>query len=85
VEEAFRGHQIMGPRIVRFEWQGAGSGRVLVRDFPMEGMPPEVREKFTGRLAEMLRSAQGAHPVDGTVQVEIADLATGRVMETVRP
>jgi len=85
VEQAFRTHPIMGPRIVRFEWTTPGAGRVLVQDFPMEGMPPAVREKFTGRLADELRSAAGAHPVDGAVRVEIADLATGTVMVTVAP
>jgi tetratricopeptide (TPR) repeat protein len=85
VEEAFRTHPIMGPRIVRFEWTAPGTGRVLVQNFPMEGMPPAVREKFTGRLANELRSAAGAHPVDGPVRVEIADLATGTVMATVAP
>jgi len=85
VEQAFRTHPIMGPRIVRFEWTTPGAGRVLVQDFPMEGMPPAVREKFTGRLADELRSAAGAHPVDGAIRVEIADLATGTVMVTVAP
>src|SRR6266566_1286395 len=85
VERAFRTHPIMGPRIVRFEWTTPGAGRVLVQNFPMEGMPPAVREKFIGRLADELRSAAGAHPVDGAVRVEIADLATGTVMVTVAP
>ncbi len=85
VEQAFRTHPIMGPRIVRFEWTTPGAGRVLVQNFPMEGMPPAVREKFTGRLADELRSAAGAHPVDGAIRVEIADLATGTVMVTVAP
>jgi cytochrome c-type biogenesis protein CcmH/NrfG len=85
VEEAFRAHPIMGPRIVRFEWGAPASGRVLVRNFPMAGMPPEVREKFTGRLAEQLRTAQAAHPVEGPVRIEIADAADGSVMATVTP
>ena len=85
VEEAFRAHPIMGPRIVRFEWGAPASGRVLVRNFPMAGMPPEVREKFTGRLAEQLRTVEAAHPVEGPVRVEIADAADGSVMATVTP
>jgi len=85
VEEAFRTHPIMGPRIVRFEWGAPASGRVLVRNFPMAGMPPEVREKFTGRLAEQLRTAEAAHPVEGPVRVEIADATDGSVMATVTP
>jgi tetratricopeptide (TPR) repeat protein len=86
VEEAFRAHPIMGPRIVRFDWTAPGAGRVLMRDFPMEGMPPAVREKFAARLAEAMRSAQSTHRVEGgEVRVEIADVVTGRVMATVGP
>ena len=85
VEDAFRAHPIMGPRIVRFAWSGPAAGRVLVRNFPMEGMPPAVREKFAARLGETLRTAQTTHGVDGPVRMEIADATTGTVMATVSP
>jgi len=85
VEESFRGHPIMGPRIVRFDWTSPSSGRVLVQNFPMDGMPAAVREKFTTHLAEMLRTAAGAHPTTGPIQMEIADAASGAVMATVAP
>ena len=85
VEKAFRGHQIMGPRIVRFEWSAPGAGRVLVQNFPMAGMPDEVKQKFTGRLADVLREAAKANPPGGTVKVDIADAGSGEVMATVVP
>ena len=85
VEESFRGHPIMGPRIVRFDWTSPTSGRVVVQNFPMDGMPAAVREKFTTHLAEMLRTAAGAHPTTGPVQMEVADAASGTVMATVAP
>jgi cytochrome c-type biogenesis protein CcmH/NrfG len=85
VEAAFRAHPILGPRIVRFEWGGPGAGRVLVQNFPMEGMPPAVREKFTTRLGQEMRTAEGSHPVEGPVRMEIADAASGAVMATVTP
>jgi hypothetical protein len=85
VEEAFRASPIMGSRVVRFEWTSPGSGRVLVREFPMEAMPPAVREKFTGRLQDQLRTARDAHPVDGAVRMEIADAGSGKVMATLSP
>ena len=84
-EEAFRGHPIMGPRIVRFEWSAPGSGRVLVANFPMQTMPDAVRTKFTTRLTEQLRAIASAHPVDGAVRVDIADASSGAVMATVAP
>src|SRR5436305_964352 len=85
VERAFRSHPIVGPKIVRFEWSGPAAGRVLVENFPMEAMPPAVREKFTTHMGEELRSAQSANHVDGPVRVEIADASSGTVMATVTP
>jgi len=85
VEKAFRGHQIMGPRIVRFEWTAPGTGRVLVQNFPMAGMPDEVKTKFTGRLADYLRDAAKAHPPGGDIKMDIADAGSGDVMATVVP
>jgi len=85
VEQGLRAHPILGPRIVRVEWTGAGDGRVVVQNFPMAGMPPAVRDKFTGRLADQLRQAQAANPVSGTVRLEIADASSGAVMATVTP
>lgn len=84
VEESFRAHPIMGPRIARFAWSAAGSGRVIVENFPMAAMPPAVREKFLSRLTDNLRAARQSHQVDGPVQMEIAD-ASGSVMATVVP
>jgi tetratricopeptide (TPR) repeat protein len=85
IEDALRAHPIMGPRIARFEWPGAGTGRVLVNNFPMAAMPDEVREKFLGRLGQELRTASGAHPVQGPVSLEIADASSGNVMATAKP
>jgi tetratricopeptide (TPR) repeat protein len=85
VETAFRSSPILGERIVRFEWSAPGSGRTVVRNFPMEAMPADVREKFTKRLAQEVRSAQGAHPVEGPVRLELADETSGKVMATVSP
>jgi hypothetical protein len=85
VEKAFRGHQIMGPRIVRFEWTAPGTGRVLVQNFPMAGMPDEVKTKFTGRLADYLRDAAKAHPPGGDIKIDIADAGSGDVHGDGRP
>jgi cytochrome c-type biogenesis protein CcmH/NrfG len=85
VEKGLRDHPILGPRIIRVEWTGAGDGRVVVQNFPMAGMPPAVRDKFTGRLADQLRQAQAANPVTGTVRLQIADASSGDVMATVTP
>ena len=83
VEEAFRGHTIMGPKIVRFQWSSPTTGRVMLQNFPMAAMPPEVREKFTTRLTETLRSTADANGVTGPARVELADVSSGSVMATI--
>lgn len=83
VEESLRGHPIMGPKIVRIEWSGPAAGRVVLQNFPMAGMPPEVRDKFATRLTDTLRSAADANGVSGPARLELADVSTGAVMATV--
>ena len=85
VEKRLREAPIMGERIVRVDWEGPGSARVMVQSFPMDGMPDEVRKKFTERLTLELRSAVKANQPGGDVKLEIADAAAGRVMATVTP
>lgn len=85
VEDAFRSHEIMGPRIASIEWTGPGEARVSMRSFPMDAMPPMVREKFETRLRDTLETAEKEHPVDGDRSVTLVDEASGRVMATVRP
>jgi len=85
VEKELRAHPILGPRVVRVEWSAPGAGRVIVRSFPMEGMPPPVRDKFTGRIADTLRQAAAAHAAEGEVKLEFADVESGSVMATVTP
>jgi cytochrome c-type biogenesis protein CcmH/NrfG len=85
VEKALRAHQILGPRIVRFDWTSPGAARVVVQNFPMSGMPDAVKEKFTTRLADTLRDAAKTNPPGGAIKLEIADVGSGEVMATVVP
>jgi hypothetical protein len=85
VERSLREHPIVGPKIVRFEWSTPGTGRMLVDNFPMAGMPPAVREKFTGRVADQLRGARDANGVEGPVRLDIADATSGDIMASVTP
>jgi cytochrome c-type biogenesis protein CcmH/NrfG len=85
VEDAFRRHEIMGPRIASIEWTGPGTTRVLMQSFPMDAMPPMVREKFETRLRDTLTDAAANHPVSGDRSVTLVDAESGRVMATVEP
>ncbi len=84
VERFFRTHEIVGPKVVRVEWPAPLKARVVVRDFPMAAMPPFARTKFTSRITEALGAAKSASGTTGTAEVEIVDVATGTVMETVK-
>jgi tetratricopeptide (TPR) repeat protein len=85
VEKRLRAAPIMGERIVRFDWTGPATARVMVQSFPMTGMPEEVRKKFTDRLALELQSAAKENAPGGDVKLEIADAGAGTVMATVTP
>jgi cytochrome c-type biogenesis protein CcmH/NrfG len=83
VEAIFRAHPIAGSRIDRIDWSGDERARVLLREFPMNGMPPMVRQKFIDRIRSGLRQAKSDHQVTAAVTVELVDVESGTVMETV--
>ena len=58
--------------------------RVLLREFPMDGMPPMVREKFTDRIRSGVRDRpRRASSGDRGGDRRARRCASGRVMETV--
>jgi tetratricopeptide (TPR) repeat protein len=83
VEAIFRTHPIVGPKLDRVEWPSDDRARVLLREFPMDGMPPMVRDKFTERIRAGVRDSRARHQVNTPVTVELVDVASGRVMATV--
>ena len=83
VEAIFRGHPIVGPKLDRIDWPSDDRVRVVLREFPMDGMPPMVREKFTERIRSGVGDSQARHRTSTPLTVELVDAASGRVMETV--
>jgi Flp pilus assembly protein TadD len=83
VEAVFRAHPIAGSRIDRIDWASDQSARVVLREFPMDGMPPMVRDKFLERIRNGVREAKSRHQVDAPITIELVDTADGRVMATV--
>jgi tetratricopeptide (TPR) repeat protein len=83
VEQLFRSHEIMGPKVSRIEWSSPTRGTVHLHDFPMSGMPAEIRKQFIGKLRTKLNEAKVLHSIDGEVRLEMVDAATGQVMETI--
>ena len=83
IEAMFRGHPIVGPKLDRIEWPSDDHARVLLRDFPMEAMPPMVRDKFIDRIRSGMRDSKTRAPGNGPITIELVDAASGRVMETI--
>jgi cytochrome c-type biogenesis protein CcmH/NrfG len=83
VEAVFRAHPIAGSRIDRIDWASDQSARVVLREFPMDGMPPMVRDKFIERIKNGVRDAKGRHQTEAPITIELVDASSGRVMATV--
>lgn len=83
VEAVFRSHPIVGAKLDRIDWTDDQKLTVVLREFPMDQMPPFAREKFTDRIKTGLRENKAKHGITGSVTVELVDVASGRVMDTV--
>jgi tetratricopeptide (TPR) repeat protein len=83
VEQLFRGHEIMGPRLHRIEWPTPAEARVFFQNFPMAAMPPDIRERFLSRLRTDVTAAKKAHNIESQVKVELVDADTQQVMATI--
>jgi tetratricopeptide (TPR) repeat protein len=82
-ESALRGHPILGPKVVALRWASATVGEVRLREFPMQGMPEMVRQKFLDRLRGELADAKQKSGTAGSARLDLVDDASGQVMATV--
>lgn len=82
VEKLFRTHEIMGPRISRIEWPTPTEARLLIQNFPMSAMPPDMRERFLEKFRTLIGEAKTTNKVSGTAKVEFIDADTQQLMET---
>jgi Flp pilus assembly protein TadD len=83
VEAVFRSHPIVGPRIDAIRWDSDQRATVTLREFPMEGMPPMVREKFVSRLTSGIGESKKRFDFKDEIAVDIVDAASGATMITV--
>jgi tetratricopeptide (TPR) repeat protein len=82
VEAIFRSHPIVAPKLDRVEWPDDRTAKVVVREFPMEAMPPFARDKFNERIKTGVRESKTKHQVTQPITIQIVDSATGQVMST---
>ncbi|MGH7905342.1 MAG: tetratricopeptide repeat protein [Candidatus Binataceae bacterium] len=83
VDSMVRNLPIAGRKVQSVKWPSRNHAMVLMDNFPMDGMPPFARKKFIDDLKAGIASAKSSNKVTGTVDIDIADAATGRVMESV--
>jgi cytochrome c-type biogenesis protein CcmH/NrfG len=83
VEAVFRSHPIVGPRIDAFRWESDRRARVTLREFPMQGMPPMVREKFVERLTSGIRDSKKRFDSTEPLAIDIVDAGSGDTMITI--
>ncbi len=83
IEQMVKAVPFAGPKVKSVEWTSRSRARVMMQDFPMGQMPPFARAKFLGDLRSGIDGAKTSHKITGKFELEIADAASGRVMETV--
>lgn len=81
-EGVLRQHPIVGPKIEAVEWNGPGSATVLLRAFPMQAMPPVMRNKFKSRMNESLAALAARDGVSEPLRIDLADAGTKERMDT---
>jgi len=74
-------HPIVGQRIRSFEWTGAAAGRVLIGDFPMDKMPPVVRNKFKSGMNQKLTALASSTSVAEPIHLELVDPESSQTMD----
>lgn len=82
VEQIFHSHDIMGSKVARIEWPAPAGAKVYLQNFPIQGMPPDVRERFLAKLRIQIGLAGKSNNIDASVRVELIDADTRSVMET---
>ncbi len=83
IEQMVRGLPIAGPKVGTVQWPDNLTAKVLMDSFPMDQMPPFAKSKFLGDLKAGIDTAKKQNQVASSVEVDIVDGASGKVMETI--
>ena len=83
MEQMLRALPIAGPKIQSLQWPAPTRTRVLMDNFPMDQMPPFAANKFMTDLKAGIDQVKSAHKIGGSVEVDICDAASCRVMQAV--
>ena len=83
IEQMVRGLPIAGPKVGAVQWPEKLRAKVMMDNFPMDQMPPFAKSKFLTDLKAGIDSAKKQSQISSSVEVDIVDGTSGRVMETI--
>ncbi|MDO8432127.1 MAG: tetratricopeptide repeat protein [Candidatus Binatus sp.] len=83
IEQMVRGLPIAGAKVGAVQWPDKLKAKVMMDNFPMDQMPPFAKSKFLGDLKAGIETAKKQSQVSSSVEVDIVDGASGKVMETI--
>ncbi len=83
IEQMVRGLPNVGPKVKSLEWPSRLKVLVLLEEFPMDQMPPFAMKKFLTDIKTGIAKAKTQYKIDGAVQLDLADAATRKTMESV--
>jgi cytochrome c-type biogenesis protein CcmH/NrfG len=82
-EKMVRELPIAGAKVRAVEWPAKTRARVVMNEFPMDEMPDDMKTRFLARLKTGIQTAKKEHRVATTVEVDLVDSASGKVMQSV--
>lgn len=83
IEQMVRNLPIAGSKVSWVKWPDKLKATVMMDNFPIDQMPPFAKQQFLNDLKNKIKTVKESHKVSGPVELDIADGASGRVMETV--
>src|SRR5579875_652112 len=83
IEALVRNLPVAGPKVSSVQWPAANKAVVLMDNFPMDAMPPFIKQRFVSDLSTGIDQAKQTYHVATPFQLDIADAASGRVMQTI--
>ncbi len=83
IEQMVRGLPIAGPKVGTVQWPDKLKAKVMMDNFPMDQMPPFAKSKFLTDLKAGIDTAKKQSQISSSVEVDIVDGTSGRVMETI--
>lgn len=80
IESIFQVHPIIGPKLLDIEWTSDGKSILHLQEFPIDAMPPEVRNSFLAKMQNRISQHLKAFQRRSPLTIEFLDSDENRVM-----